>query len=235
MYAGSMLWDAFQMGDDIATGDAPINSTASLLFDGIGYAGATNRLRPITIRIPRSRSTSGLPRSHQMTINTDKVADVTGTGFNVLDGSNDVYGIGKFGLNYANAKNPNLIFEPFSYDDGKDKNKSVLYYDSSTGEYSSDLSPKLTILNRIGDDPTQWTYTDDEGRLYTPIQTQVNSGEINQRKLKFPASNTYLYNKFASIQPYTQIYMECEVVFSQNSVKLVPINVETEIPEDEEK
>lgn len=182
MYAGSMLWDAFQMGDDIATGDAPINSAASLLFDGIGYAGATNRLKPVTIRIPRSRSTSGLPRSHQMTINTDKVADVTGTGFNVLDSSSDVYGIGKFGLNYANTQNPNLMFKPFSYDDGKDKNKSLVYYDSSTGEYSSDLSPKLTVLNRIGDDPTQWTYTDDKGRLYTPTQTQVNSGEITQGK-----------------------------------------------------
>lgn len=174
MYAGSMLWDAFQMGDDIATGDAPINSTASLLFDGIGYAGATNRLRPITIRIPRGRSTSGLPRSRQMTINTDKVADVTGTGFNVLDGSSDVYGIGKFGFNYANTQNPNLMFKPFSYDKGKDQilksparlqrldkyeqskdnKKSAVYYDSSTGEYSSDLSTKLTVLNRIGDDPT---------------------------------------------------------------------------------
>ena len=68
------------------------------------------------------------------------------------------------------------------YDNGKDKNKSVVYYDSSTGEYSSDLSPKLTVLNRIGDDPTQWTYTDDKGRLYTPTQTQVNSGEIKQGK-----------------------------------------------------
>lgn len=66
--------------------------------------------------------------------------------------------------------------------DGKDKNKSVVYYDSSTGEYSSDLSPKLSIVNRIGDDPTQWTYTDDKGRLYTPTQTQVNSGEITQGK-----------------------------------------------------
>jgi len=44
------------------------------------------------------------------------------------------------------------------------------------------LSPKLSIVNRIGDDPTQWTYTDDQGRLYTPTQTQVNSGEITQGK-----------------------------------------------------
>lgn len=66
--------------------------------------------------------------------------------------------------------------------DDKPSKQTMLYYDSSTGEYSSDLSPKLSIVNRIGDDPTQWTYTDDEGRLYTPIQTQVNSGEITQGK-----------------------------------------------------
>ena len=85
-------------------------------------------------------------------------------------------------------------------------------------------------------------FTDNSGREITYDSSYVvnfdeknNSGEINQRKLKFPASNTYLYNKFAGIEPYTQIYIECDVVFSQNSVKLVPINVETEIPEDEEK
>lgn len=85
-------------------------------------------------------------------------------------------------------------------------------------------------------------FTDNTGReinydasYQVSFDERNNSGEINQRKLKFPASNTYLYNKFAGIEPYTQIYIECEVVFSQNSVKLVPINVETEIPEDEEK
>ena len=85
-------------------------------------------------------------------------------------------------------------------------------------------------------------FTDSSGREITYDSSYVvnfdernNSGEINQRKLKFPSSNTYLYNKFAGIEPYTQIYIECDVVFSQNSVKLVPINVETEIPEEEEK
>ena len=85
-------------------------------------------------------------------------------------------------------------------------------------------------------------FTDSSGREITYDSSYVvnfdernNSGEINQRKLKFPASNTYLYNKFASIEPYTQIYMECDVVFSQNSVKLVPMNVETQIPEEFEK
>ena len=60
------------------------------------------------------------------------------------------------------------------------------------------------------------------------------NGIINERKVKFPASNTYLYNKFASIKAYTEVVLECDVVLSQNNCKLVPINVETEIPEPEE-
>lgn len=86
------------------------------------------------------------------------------------------------------------------------------------------------------------TFTDNTGRdvkydasYQVSFDEKSTSGEINQRKLKFPASNTYLYNKFAGIEPYTQIYMECDVVFSQNSVKLVPMNVETQIPEEFEK
>lgn len=86
------------------------------------------------------------------------------------------------------------------------------------------------------------TFTDNTGRdikydasYQVSFDEKSTSGEINQRKLKFPASNTYLYNKFASIEPYTQIYMECDVVFSQNSVKLVPMNVDTQIPEEFEK
>ena len=61
-----------------------------------------------------------------------------------------------------------------------------------------------------------------------------NNGQINERKLKFPASNTYLYNKFAGIKPYTEILLECDVVFSANACKLVPINVDPEIEETEE-
>ena len=61
-----------------------------------------------------------------------------------------------------------------------------------------------------------------------------NNGVINERKVKFPASNTYLYNKFVSIKAYTEVVLECDVVLSQNNCKLVPINVETDIPETEE-
>ena len=59
------------------------------------------------------------------------------------------------------------------------------------------------------------------------------NGKIDERKLKFPSSNTYLYNKFAGLKPYTEVLLECEVVFSTNSCKLVPVNVETEIEEEQ--
>ena len=54
----------------------------------------------------------------------------------------------------------------------------------------------------------------------------------NERKVKFPACNTYLYNKFANIKAYTEVLIECDVVLSANACKLVPINVETDIPEE---
>lgn len=59
-----------------------------------------------------------------------------------------------------------------------------------------------------------------------------NNGQINERKVKFPASNTYLYNKFVGIKAYTEVLLECDVVLSNNACKLVPINVETEIPDE---
>ena len=60
-----------------------------------------------------------------------------------------------------------------------------------------------------------------------------NNGIINERKVKFPASNTYLYNKFAGIKAYTEVLLECDVVLSNNACKLVPINVDTYIPEED--
>ena len=54
------------------------------------------------------------------------------------------------------------------------------------------------------------------------------NGSINERKLKFPYSNTYLANKFQALDAYTQVEIECDVVFHTNGVRLVPINVETD-------
>lgn len=58
-------------------------------------------------------------------------------------------------------------------------------------------------------------------------------GKIDERKTKFPASNTFLYNKFAGIKPYTEVLLEFDVILSNNACKLVPINVETEFDTEE--
>ena len=71
---------------------------------------------------------------------------------------------------------------------------------------------------------------------YDPVYVvkfdENKNGVINERKVKFPVSNTYLFNKFASIKAYTEVLLECDVVLSNNACKLVPINVETDIPEE---
>lgn len=65
------------------------------------------------------------------------------------------------------------------FDTGKDT-QSLIYYDSSTGKFTNANDEEVTPLNRIGDDPSQWTYIDSKNRRYTPTQTQVDSGEITQ-------------------------------------------------------
>ena len=58
-----------------------------------------------------------------------------------------------------------------------------------------------------------------------------NNNQINERKIKFPASNTYLYDKFYSLKPYTEVLITCDVILSNNACKLVPVNVE-DVPDD---
>ena len=65
------------------------------------------------------------------------------------------------------------------FDDGKNT-QSLIYYDNSTGKFTNANDEEVTPLNRIGDDPSQWTYVDSQNRRYTPTQTQVDSGEITQ-------------------------------------------------------
>lgn len=67
------------------------------------------------------------------------------------------------------------------FDDGKNT-QSLIYYDSSTGKFTNANDEEVTPLNRIGDDPSQWTYVDSQNRKYFPTQVQVNSGEITQGK-----------------------------------------------------
>lgn len=50
-------------------------------------------------------------------------------------------------------------------------------------------------------------------------------GKINERKLKFPASNKALFDKFKVFGSYTTVELICDVVFGQSTCKLVPIDV----------
>lgn len=73
----------------------------------------------------------------------------------------------------------------------------------------------------------------------------VNFDEITakgpeQRKLKFPFNNKKLYEKFAAIDIYTKVQIDCEVVLGQSACRLTPIDValvseDGEIIEDEEE
>ena len=65
---------------------------------------------------------------------------------------------------------------------------------------------------------------------------EIVEGKINEHKLKFPISNKTLYDKFASIRPYTQVEITCDVVLMTNACRLVPIDVaDIEDTEEEEE
>lgn len=64
---------------------------------------------------------------------------------------------------------------------------------------------------------------------------EIIENKINERKLKFPTSNKILYDKFASIRPYTQVEVVCNVVLMQNACRLVPIDVNEQIEDTEDE
>lgn len=86
------------------------------------------------------------------------------------------------------------------------------------------------------------TFKNDKGQdvnydsSYVVKFDEITDSKIDERKLKFPESNKALYEKFKSFRPYTEVLINCDVVLSTNSCKLVPIDVTTEFQtvEDEE-
>ncbi len=54
---------------------------------------------------------------------------------------------------------------------------------------------------------------------------EIIEGKINEHKLKFPVSNKTLYDKFASLNPYTQVEITCDVILLSGMSRLVPIDV----------
>ena len=57
---------------------------------------------------------------------------------------------------------------------------SNVYYDSATGQYTNDNDEVLFVVNRFGDNPANWTFSDSKGNIYNPTNRQTNQGEITQ-------------------------------------------------------
>lgn len=64
-----------------------------------------------------------------------------------------------------------------------------IYY-VSDGTFVNDKNESLQVLNRLGTNPSQWTFTDDKGNIYTPHRQQKNNGQIKQGEKVHPAVNT---------------------------------------------
>lgn len=83
-------------------------------------------------------------------------------------------------------------------------------------------------------------FTNDKGKdieydsAYVVKFDEDNNGKINERKVKFPASNKVLFDKFSQYKPYTRVMIIFDVVLGTSACKLVPIDVTGEIEEDEE-
>lgn len=69
----------------------------------------------------------------------------------------------------------------------------------------------------------------DYGASFVVKFDEIVDNSINERKLKFPASNKALYDKFKDFEPYTKVKLFCDVVISNNACKLVPIDVNDDI------
>ena len=55
---------------------------------------------------------------------------------------------------------------------------------------------------------------------------EIIDNKINERKLKFPTSNKILYDKFAELNPYTQVEIICDITILPNGYsRLTPIDV----------
>lgn len=63
------------------------------------------------------------------------------------------------------------------------------------------------------------------GDSYVVKFDEIKDGMGNERKVKFPASNKVLFDKFKNIEPYTKVELYCDVVISNSVCKLVPLDV----------
>lgn len=75
-------------------------------------------------------------------------------------------------------------------------------------------------------------FTNDKGQVVKYDESTIlkvdeitEDGEINERKLKIDANNTFLIDKLKKLKPYDNIILECDVLLYANSAKVVPVAI----------
>ncbi len=76
------------------------------------------------------------------------------------------------------------------------------------------------------------TFTNAQGQSinykssYVLTIDDISNNKVHEVKLKFPVSDTRLYDDFMSLDLYTKIKLDCDVELTQRSCKLVPKSFE---------
>jgi len=74
-------------------------------------------------------------------------------------------------------------------------------------------------------------FTNDKGEVisYEPAYVvkfdEDVSGEIKERRLKFPITNKNLYNKLKEIEAYSKICLVCNVELFTGNAKVTPVDI----------
>lgn len=75
-------------------------------------------------------------------------------------------------------------------------------------------------------------FTNDKGELvkypssYVVVFDDNSSGDIKERRLKFPETNKTLYNKLSTLEAYSKITLLCDVQLYTANAKVIPIDME---------
>lgn len=52
-----------------------------------------------------------------------------------------------------------------------------------------------------------------------------NNGKLNEVKLKIPETSRDLVAKLQSLEPYSKVLLDCDIIFYNNSIRVIPSDV----------
>ena len=58
------------------------------------------------------------------------------------------------------------------------------------------------------------------------LDEQLETGDVVERRLKFPITNKTLYNKLSELDVYSKITLVCKVELYNGNAKVLPIDIE---------